>query len=242
MNETIEIPMKAIPPVISFFFMTLTLGTTFEMLMDWERRGKIIEKTEKEKLSAELSFLKTQINPHFFFNTLNSIYALAATDTQSTQQAILILSNLMRYILYESNVSKIALSKEVQFLKNYIDLQQLRYTKSSSKKVEFEYHGNLNEFNIEPLLLVTFVENAFKHSHSYDRETLIRVVLEACQDEELVFKVSNTVGDFSEQMEKESGIGLENVKRRLDLLYPDKHQLAIDRINGYYNVVLTLSK
>ncbi|WKN43188.1 sensor histidine kinase [Tunicatimonas pelagia] len=241
-NESIEIPMNTFAPVISFFLMTLTLGTTFEMLLDWERQGKVIEKTEKEKLSAELSFLKSQINPHFFFNTLNSIYALAATDTEMTQRAILLLSNLMRYILYESNVDRITLSKEIQFLRDYIDLQKLRYVKTNGKEVKFEHRGSTNAFKIEPLLLVTFVENAFKHSHSYETKSVIDVTLETKDQSELIFRVSNTVGDFSEQLEKDAGIGLENVKRRLELLYPGRHQLAIDKINGYFNVVLTLSK
>ncbi|TRX59112.1 hypothetical protein FNH22_11350 [Fulvivirga sp. M361] len=229
-------------PIIPFLLLTLTLGTSFEMLLDWERRGKVIEKTKKEKLSAELSFLKSQVNPHFLFNTLNSIYAMAATDSYNTQRAVLLLSNLMRYILYESNVEKVSLTKEIQFLNDFIDLHKLRYSKTNSKEVEFNYDSDAMHFDIEPLLLVPFVENAFKHSHSYTRKTRINVSIQQEHREELVFKVSNSVGDFSDQMEKDSGIGLENVKRRLHLLYPDRHKLEMDRSNDMFNVTLKLSK
>ena len=238
----VEIPIKAFPPVMSFFLLTLVLGTTFDMLLDWERRGRVIERTQKEKLAAELSFLKTQINPHFLFNTLNSIYALAATNTEVTQRAVLLLSDLMRYILYESDVDKIMLSKEVQFLQNYIDLQKLRYSPSSGKDVKFEQCGDIATFQIEPLLLITFVENAFKHSHSYQRKSKIHVGVEAQGHHELRFRVSNTIGDYAEQIEQESGIGLENVKRRLALLYPGRHQLSIDKTQSCFDVVLTLTR
>lgn len=243
-DRFIEMPVRSglPPPMIPFVLLMLTLGTSFEMLLDWERRGKVIEKTEKEKLSAELSFLKSQINPHFLFNTLNGIYAMAATDSYNTQRAVLLLSNLMRYILYESNVEKISLTKEVQFLNDFIDLNKLRYSRTNNKEVEFKYNGGIVDFDIEPLLLVPFVENAFKHSHSYDRKTRIEVSIHQEKEDELIFRVSNSVGDYSENIEKDSGIGLENVKRRLHLLYPDKHKLKIGQQNGTYNVTLTLSK
>ncbi len=237
-----EMPIARLPPFAPFFILILTMGTTFEMLLDWEQRGKVIEKAEKEKLSAELSFLKSQINPHFFFNTLNSIYALAATDSYNTQRAILLLSNMMRYVLYESNVERVGLSKEVQFIHDFIDLQKLRYSEINGKKIEFDYQGSITEFEIEPLLLVPFVENAFKHSHSYSKKSEIKVLVAAEGNKDLVFKVSNSIGEFQEKMEHDSGIGLENVKRRLDLLYPDQHELLLERCNGTFNVTLTLTK
>ena len=118
-GDPISLPSFPIPPVIPFLLMLL-IGTTLEMLLAYEQRGKQIEKTQIEKVSAELSFLKSQINPHFFFNTLNSIYALAAIDSYNTQRAILLLSNLMRYLLYESNVDQVLIKKEIQFLKDFI--------------------------------------------------------------------------------------------------------------------------
>ena len=238
----VEMPIARFPPFAPFFVLTLTVGTTFEMLLDWEQRGKVIEKAEKEKLSAELSFLKSQINPHFFFNTLNSIYALAATDSYNTQRAILLLSNMMRYVLYESNVERVSLAKEVQFINDFIDLQKLRYSKINGKEIEFKHSGSITEFDIEPLLLVPFVENAFKHSHSYSKKSEIKVAVETAGSKELVFKVSNSIGEFPEKMERDSGIGLENVRRRLDLLYPNQHELMIDRSNGTFNVTLKLAK
>lgn len=241
-DKYIEMPMARFPPFMPFFVLILIIGTSFEMLQDWERRGKIIEKTEKEKLSAELSFLKSQINPHFFFNTLNSIYALAATDSYNTQRAILLLSNMMRYVLYESNVEQVGLAKEVQFINDFIDLQKLRYSKANGRNIEFRYDRDITAYRIEPLLLVPFVENAFKHSHSYSRKGEITVSMETEKNDGLVFRVSNTIGEFPEQMEQDSGIGLENVKRRLDLLYPGRHQLIMNRSNGTFNVTLKLMK
>ncbi len=244
-TRAIEMPQNAFPPFppfLPFFFLVLSVGTGFELLMDWEKRGKLIEKAEKEKLSAELSFLKTQINPHFFFNTLNSIYALAATDSYNTQRAVLLLSNLMRYVLYESNVDRIALSKEIQFLNDFIDLQKLRFSKENGRVVQMEQVGDISEFKIEPLLLVPFVENAFKHSHSYSKKGLINVHIEAEKDKKLIFSISNSIGEHTDQLEKNSGIGLENAKRRLELLYPDRHRLNIGKSDCLFQVELELIK
>jgi len=231
-TEGVQIPMKSImrPPFMPFLLLAIVLGTTLETLLDWERRGKIIERTEKEKLAAELSFLKSQINPHFFFNTLNSIYALVETDS------------LMRYILYDSNVEKVALTKEIQFLKDFIDLHKLRFTKSRGEKVEFKYYGNITNYKIEPLLLAPFVENAFKHSFSYKKESEVLVSIKAIENERLVFKVSNTIGDHTSVIKNRAGIGLENIKRRLNLIYPDKHQLELDRTDDHFNVTLRLDR
>ncbi len=206
------VPPTLFPPVFPFLLFIL-MGTTFEMMLDWDRRGKLIEKAEREKLTAELSFLKSQINPHFFFNTLNSIYALAKSDSQKTQQAILLLSSLMRYVLYESNVERIRIQKEVQFLTDFIALHRLRYSRSNRQKVHFRYKCERTEFDIEPLLLVPFVENAFKHSHSYVNESEICITVMVEHQRKLTFIVSNTIGEYANALEKKSGLGLENIKK-----------------------------
>lgn len=236
-----RLPNLLIPPIMPFLFF-MFMGTCFELLWEWEKRGKLIEKAEREKLAAELSFLKSQINPHFFFNTLNSIYALAKTDANKTQQAVLLLSHLMRYILYESNVERIALAKEVEFLHHFVALHRIRHFKSNNKSIRFKHNCEGSRFEIEPLLLVPFVENAFKHSHSYYRksEICISVQVEKCQ--KLVFMVSNTIGEFAHEVERNSGLGLENIKKRLELLYPEKHELVIKKSQHTFLIILTLFK
>ncbi|MEM6525420.1 MAG: sensor histidine kinase [Bacteroidota bacterium] len=239
-GEPISLPGFPIPPMIPFTLMML-IGTTLEMLLAYENRGKQIEKTLTEKVRAELSFLKSQINPHFFFNTLNSIYALAAIDSYDTQRAILLLSNLMRYLLYESDVDKVSLNKEIQFINDFIGLQKLRGSEKNCKRIDFSFTGNTEEYKIEPLLLVPFVENAFKHSHSYDKQTLIEITISVELDETMIFKCSNSIGEHKEQMEENSGIGLENVKRRLALIYPKTHDLSIVKSLNTFDVTLIIN-
>lgn len=239
-GRPIPLPVFPVPPMIPFLLMIL-MGTTAEMLLAYESRGKQIEKTQTEKVLAELSFLKSQINPHFFFNTLNSIYALAAIDSYNTQRAILLLSNLMRYLLYESNVDKVSLNKEIQFLHDFIGLQELRVSKKNGKRIDFSHSGNIDSFKIEPLLLMPFVENAFKHSHSYDKQTDIEISIAVENNRNMTFKCLNSIGEQKEQIEKNSGIGLENVKRRLELIYPDSHVLDIKDHNNTFDVTLTIN-
>lgn len=236
----ISLPAFPIPPIIPFMLMML-IGTTLEMLLAYEGRGKQIEKTQTEKVKAELSFLKSQINPHFFFNTLNSIYALASVDTYNTQRAILLLSNLMRYLLYESNVDKVSLNKEIHFLNDFIGLQKLRTSEKNGKLINFSYTGNTRGFKIEPLLLMPFVENAFKHSHSYDKQSTIDISIAVENDKKMIFNCSNSIGEQKEQIERSSGIGLENVKRRLAIIYPEYHNLDINKSNATFNVNLTIN-
>lgn len=239
-GEPISLPGFPIPPMIPFTLMML-IGTTLEMLLAYENRGKLIEKTQTEKVKAELSFLKSQINPHFFFNTLNSIYALAAIDSYNTQRAILLLSNLMRYLLYESNVDKVSLTKEIQFIHDFIGLQKLRGSMKHERNVDFSYEGNIEKYEIEPLLLVPFVENAFKHSHSYDKRTSIVISISVKKSKIMIFKCSNCIGEQKEQIEENSGIGLENVKRRLALIYPNAYNLSVVKSSNTFDVILTIN-
>lgn len=240
-NHSQKIPSFLIPPIMPFLFF-MFMGTCFEIFWEWEERGKLIKKAEREKLAAELSFLKSQINPHFFFNTLNSIYALAKTDPNKTQQAVLLLSSLMRYVLYESNVERISLAKEVEFLHHFIDLHKLRHVRANNKSIRFKHNCNGTQFEIEPLLLVPFVENAFKHSHSYYMKSEICISIQVDSGQKLVFMVSNSIGEFGNEIEKNSGLGLENIKKRLELLYPDKHELLIKKSQHTFFIILTLYK
>jgi two-component system LytT family sensor kinase len=207
------------------------LSTSYKMTIEWLRSERQKKELETEKLSSELAFLKSQINPHFLFNTLNNVYSLAFKKSDDTPEAILKLSKLMRYMLYESNEKQVFLSKEIDYLHNFIDLQKLRL--SEKVEINFIVEGDVEGRLIEPMLLIPFVENAFKHGISYVDYPAISIHLKL-NESDLVFKVENTISNTYSPEMTDSGIGLANVKRRLNLLYPDKHKLHIkDSINEY---------
>lgn len=201
-----------------------------------EKRQKELE---KEKLNSELAFLKNQVSPHFFFNTLNNIYSLVEINSEDAQEAILKLSKLMRYLLYESEHGEALLKDEIDFMKNYIDLMQLRV----SKKVEIniDLPDENTELKIPPLLFIPFIENAFKHGVSYREKSFIKVAMTSDVNK-ISFNCENSVAADKKEKhdENHSGIGLENVKKRLQLLFPGKHQLNIEAKEEVFLVVLDI--
>ncbi|MFT3793896.1 sensor histidine kinase [Flavobacterium sp.] len=171
----------------------------------------------QEKLETELNFLKAQINPHFLFNTLNSIYALALQKSDDTSGVVVKLSKLLRFVLYEAQARKITIGREIQFLNDYIELEKIRYDKRL--EVQFDYKADPPDAQIVPLILIPLVENAFKHGASETTsQAFIRIELELEQNR-LVFKVDNSFEYETE--EKPQGIGLKNLRRQLEILYPD---------------------
>ena len=193
------------------------------------------EKIVQERTSMELQFLKSQVNPHFLFNSFNNLYGLALTEPNKTPDAILKLAELTRYMIYESNEPKVTLKKEIDYLRNLIELQKLRY--EDAVYVNFYTDENLNEHIIAPLLLISFVENAFKHGEVNEEENPVTVSLTILNNK-MDFHVSNKINhrnkDFS------GGIGLQNVKRRLELLYPGNYTLHIRNDGVNYCSDLTL--
>ncbi len=204
-----------------------------------ERQSKIEkmqEEMEKAKLNAELAFLKNQISPHFFFNTLNNIYSLIGINAEDSQEAVLKLSKLMRYLLYESEHGNTKLSYEIDFMKNYIDLMKLRMSKKVSLAVEFP--ENTDDINIPPLLFIPFIENAFKHGITTRGKSFISISLSSTP-EVLIFKCSNSnAGKGTPDTQR--GIGLENAKKRLALLFPGKHDLDILKQDDEFRVLLSI--
>lgn len=184
---------------------------------------------EQDKISSELSFLKTQINPHFFFNTLNNIYALTLINVETSRQALHQLSRMMRYLLYETQQERTLLSKEIAFIKDYISLMQLRLTELT--EVTFKTPATLKDITIAPMLFLPFVENAFKHGVSATKPGKILINIE--QNENLLeLQVKNIVFEDHQIMADENkGIGLHNTIRRLDLMYPGKYNLDIEEKN-----------
>ena len=213
--------------ITSLMFIFLSIVLKFSIA--WFLNERIQRDLENQRLTAELAFLKSQINPHFLFNSLNSIYSLAYQKSDNTPGAILKLSEIMRYMLYESNDNKVALEKELQYLQNYIDLQKIRFGKNAF--IDFKIEGVVGDQRIVPLLLIAFIENAFKHGVANDAATAIQLLIRI-DATTLYFFIRNK--KHANNRDAVGGIGLSNVKRRLDLLYPRKYSLEIrDEIDTY---------
>jgi len=216
---------------VIFIFLSAALKFT----VDWFLNERIQRDLENQRLSAELSFLKSQINPHFLFNSLNSIYSLAYQKSDTTPEAILKLSEIMRYMLYECNDNKVDLAKEMQYLQNYIDLQKIRF--GNNAYINFEVTGEVTNQHIVPLLLISFIENAFKHGIANDPASPITLKINIDQGT-LNFFIQNK--KHAHNRDASGGIGLNNVCRRLDLLYPAKYNLDIRDEADTYTVQLSL--
>ena len=203
--------------------------------VDWFSNDKIQRNLEREKKDMELQFLKSQLNPHFLFNSLNNIYSLAYQKSDKTADAILKLSEIMRYMIYESNDSWAELSKEVEYLNSYVELQRLRFKDGAA--VEINIQGEIDGQKIVPLILISFVENAFKHGVANDHSDPIKINIIANQ-KILHFSVSNKKSKANK--DAVGGVGLNNVERRLQLLYPDRYKLNIVNSATHYTTELML--
>lgn len=193
------------------------------------------EAIRHEKTSMELAYLKSQINPHFLFNTMNNLYGLSLTEPGRAPEVILRLGEMMRYMLYESNETFVLLSREIDYLNGFIELEKLRYPHEVN--VRFTVEGNVNGIYIAPLLLICFVENAFKHGELRSREHMVTINL-STSDQTLYFEIDNRISHHSH--DPGGGIGLKNVARRLALLYPDKHTLQIDQTTEQFRAMLRI--
>jgi hypothetical protein len=219
--------------------IALTISTSIRGTREWFENEKQLKDIENQKLTAELSYLKAQINPHFFFNTLNGIYALARKKSDHTPDVILKLSDLMRYIIYEANTAKVLLSREISHIENYIELQRIRL--NEIVQVHFQVHGNAGFMQIEPLLFSVFLENAFKHGIDYSRPGKIDISL-TIKEHQLIFMIANPIlQNKKETQNPGSGLGLENIRQRLHLVYPDRHNLKIYQKDERHIVELHLN-
>lgn len=208
--------------VLGFFMTGANAG--IKLLYQSIRDEQEMEHLKQQNLQAEMDYLKYQINPHFFMNTLNNIHALIDIDAESAKNAVIELSKMMRYVLYDSGRERISLRQDIQFLENYIALMRIRYTDAIDIRVN--YPPVLPEISIPPLLLIVFVENAFKHGVSYNRSSFIHIDI-ACDGGMLVSRIVNS--RHREPDAGRTGIGLENVRKRLDLIYgPKGYGLRID--------------
>lgn len=215
--------------------LLIAVGTSIRLVVEWYENDKLKQQIEVQRVHTEISFLKAQLNPHFLFNSLNSIYSLANKKSDDTTEAIVTLSELMRYMIYETDKDLVPLQNEITYIKNYISLQNLRLKDSSGVRVNI--YGKI-EHKIEPLLLISFIENAFKYGTDYNGKTDIRIRIEVIEDQ-LFFEVSNYVSIYNRDTQN-SGIGIKNVKNRLLLQYPNTHELEINEQEKQFSVKLKL--
>lgn len=215
------------------------VSTGYGLLGYISQQEKNLEEQRNEQLQSELLFLRSQISPHFIFNVLNSIVYLIRSKSELAEPVTIKLSELMRYMLYESDKSLIALEKEIAYLESYIALQKIRFEEDVA--IDFKIEGKPTHQIIEPMILIPFVENAFKHGVGMVMNPVIDIDLKIA-DNHLFFSVKNKIGvETKNNKDETSGIGLRNLKRRLELLYPNAHSLDISQKDGFYFVELNLT-
>ncbi len=205
------------------------------------RRDENIKELEKEKLRSQLEYLKYQINPHFFMNSLNNIHALVDIDKDKAQSAVRELSGMMRYVLYDKSSIFVPLEKEIQFINSYVGLMRLRYT--DKLEVRTSFTQDVQGVNVPSMLFMQFVENAFKHGVAQNGQSVIEISIGTDElGEVLVFVCKNTVPEKANHQfaNGEGGVGIENARKRLELLFSEKARLTINRNSGWYNVELKI--
>jgi sensor histidine kinase YesM len=230
-KKNFYIPVRILKNAVQAY-PVVALTMLIKLMRDANKQEKRLREIEKEKYSAEMGLLKAQINPHFFFNTLNSLYALTLIGSKMASNVVLRLSDLMRYMLYEANDNQVMLTAEIKHLENYINIEQMRF--ADRLDLSFQCSGDIEGKKIAPLLLLPFVENAFKHGIE-NNVGWVTISLKVTGNQ-LFLKVENSC----QTTVKGAGLGLANVKRRLELIYPSYHELIIRHSSETYEVDLKL--
>ncbi len=234
-----EQPRRPIPPfanLLIFSFLLIGFDTGLRVSFRLAETENAKAKLEKENVGTQLAFLRNQVSPHFFMNTLNNIHSLIDFDAEEAKESIIRLSKLMRHLLYDSEIEKIPIRKEFDFIENYVDLMKLRF--SDKVKITLQLPTQLSDKTIPPLLFTSYLENAFKHGISYQHPSFINIIF-AITSNELTFEVRNS-NTTTEKNEEQSGIGIENSRKRLDLIYGDSYLLKIEDKKDEYTVNLTI--
>ncbi len=226
--------------LLKFFFVYLAITTLLKLSKSWFRVQEMhyrMGKIEKEHINTELKALKAQINPHFLFNSLNLIYSLAIKHSKYTPEAIIQLSDILRYVTYDTKNERIELKKEIAVIENYIALQRLRVDKDAN--ITFEYRVGNSHLKIAPMLFLPLIENSFKHGIGGDTSnTFVHLSLNS-DNGQVHFEVENNIGKVDKSiLHEDGGIGLENIKKRLELLYPEKYTFEVSGQNGIFKVKL----
>ena len=218
-------------------FILLISGTLVRILIEWGKSEKKKREVEAQKVTTELQFLKNQLNPHFLFNSLNSIYSLTTKKSNDAPEAVITLSELLRYMLYQTNDDFVSLKNELTYIQNYLKLQRLRIP--NNEEVTLNIHGNITNQKIRPLLLISFIENAFKYGTDFKGNTMVDIDIYV-NENKFKFNCINLIGS-SKKDDNNSGIGLKNTKDRLELLYPNKYKLSVYKEDNKFNLHLTLN-
>lgn len=203
----------------------VAFASAIKLTVDWIHELKKTEELQKIQLNTELNFLKSQIQPHFFFNTLNNLYALTIDKSDAASAVVLKLSDIMQYVLYDAKEPLISLFKEINYIQSYLDLERLRYGDNVISNTDV--NGNIDDIKVPPLLFLPFIENCFKHGAKENEKIEVTISFENIKDKWLIFKAKNTYFNLSELEEKNTryGIGIQNVKRRLELLFNNNFEL-----------------
>uniref|UniRef100_UPI0032179FF4 sensor histidine kinase n=1 Tax=uncultured Draconibacterium sp. TaxID=1573823 RepID=UPI0032179FF4 len=237
-----QLPLFYLPKIFSKIisnYGVAGLAATIVIFKQWYLNDRQKKKLAKEKLEAELSFLKSQVHPHFLFNTLNNLYALTLIKSEKTSDVVLKLSGLLDYMIYKSNDKFVALSKELEILDSYVELEKLRY--NNRLDLEYKVIGESDSHVIAPLIMLPFIENSFKHGASNDRiNPKIRITVGIYDDNLKLNVINSTLGDKKKDITLSEGIGLKNVKRRLELIYPEAHRLNIKQSKKEFEINLAV--
>lgn len=227
--------------LVASMYVVVFLGVAIKLVNQFQFNQVEIQKLRSEKIEAELKFLKAQLHPHFLFNTLNNLYSLTLEKSDEAPNVVLKLSGLLDYILYECNAEFVAMDREIQQLKNYIELEKLRY--SNRLRIELQFEQVDKNTMIPPMILMTLLENSFKHGVSKSMDNSWISVKFHTGNDELIFEISNSkhIRDNTEDGTK-GGIGLENLRNRLKLIYQEDYKLAIEEDELSYGITLKLNK
>lgn len=219
--------------------MIFTVITTMvlKLVKQWYSDQKTTKDLQQEQLQTELKFLKSQINPHFLFNSLNNLYALTLSKSDSAPEVVLRLSNILRYILYESNEGYVSVRKEMEHVKDYVAVEKLRL--GMGVTIDIDIDDAIQDDPVEPMLFLTLVENAFKHSEDILPEKRFIRIHAKSLDTGFRFLIENTFSPSKRDSET-GGIGLENIKKRLNLIYPNQHDIKSSTADGVYRVDLII--
>lgn len=241
LNTNVFYPYKILKGLVGIYPVVF-LAMAIKLLKYWYINQKDKQTLVNEKLESELKFLKTQIHPHFLFNTLNNLYALTLKKSDKAPATVLKLSDLINYMLYECNADTVPLDKEIDFVKNYIEIEKMRH--GENLDVQVNIMGKTKPVNIAPMIILPFLENSFKHGVNEELESSKVLVELEITDNSLILKVENSKSDTQNLIQNGSGtgIGLKNVKRRLDLLYPEMYELNITDEDDLHRVMLKITR
>jgi len=232
-----ELFPQRMPMMVGLCFMLLLGSTLFKFIEGWFKVSQRQVQMQNEQLRSELQFLRAQVNPHFLFNTLNNLYSLTLVQDKRAPQMVAQLSELMRYLIYDSSTTRVKLLREMELMASYINLQQLQH--DEEKNVDFYFEGVKNHHQIAPLLLISFVENSFKHGDlATNPNAWISISAIVEEHNRLHMSFHNSYRPSHSTRDQEGGIGLKNAQRQLELNYPDRHTLAIEKLDNEFRVDL----